>query len=84
MFAGSAKADEAAQVGGGYANPDAIGTPVEPDVTEDVDVVVMGSGMGGFTAAMLTKEQAPDAVVVMLEKLDTLGGNTNFAEVSST
>ena len=80
MFAGSAKADEAAQVGGGYANPDAIGTPVEPDVIEGVDVVVMGSGMGGFTAAMLTKEQAPDAVVVMLEKLDTLGGNTNFAE----
>lgn len=68
------------QPGEGYANPDGIGIPVEADATEDVDVVVVGSGMGGFTAAMLTKEQAPDAKVVMLEKLDTLGGNTNFAE----
>lgn len=80
MFVMGAKADGAAQVAGGYANPDAIGTPVEPDATEDVDVVVMGSGMGGFTATMLTKEQASGATVVMLEKLDALGGNTNFAE----
>lgn len=67
-------------IGAGYANPDGIGIPVEPDSTEDVDVVVIGSGMGGFTAAMLTKEQAPDAAVVMLEKQNALGGNTNFAE----
>lgn len=67
-------------IGAGYANPDGVGIPVEPDSTEDVDVVVIGSGMGGFTAAMLTKEQAPDATVVMLEKQNALGGNTNFAE----
>lgn len=67
-------------IGAGYANPDGIGIPVEPDSTEDVDIVVIGSGMGGFTAAMLTKEQAPDAAVVMLEKQNALGGNTNFAE----
>ncbi len=67
-------------IGAGYTNPDGIGIPVEPDSTEDVDVVVIGSGMGGFTAAMLTKEQAPDAAVVMLEKQNALGGNTNFAE----
>lgn len=70
----------ASPVGAGYANPDRVGVPVDPDSTEDVDVVVMGSGMGGFTAAMLTKEQDPDATVVMLEKQGTLGGNTNFAE----
>lgn len=70
----------ASSVGAGYANPDGVGIPVEPDSTEDVDVVVMGSGMGGFTAAMLVKEQDPDANVVMLEKQGTLGGNTNFAE----
>lgn len=29
---------------------------------------------------MLVKEQAPEAVVIMLEKQSTLGGNTNFAE----
>lgn len=69
-----------AGIGNGYANPDGIGIPVTPDVTEDVDVVVVGSGMGGFTASMLVKEQAPDAHVVMLEKLSGLGGNTNFAE----
>ncbi|BAK45644.1 FAD-binding protein [Eggerthella sp. YY7918] len=67
-------------VGVGYANSDGIGIPVEPNSIEDVDVVVIGSGMGGFTAAMLTKEQAPDASVVMLEKQNSLGGNTNFAE----
>ena len=70
----------ASPVAVGYANPDGIGIPVTPDSTEDVDVVVMGSGMGGFTAAMLTKEQDPDATVVMLEKQNALGGNTNFAE----
>jgi fumarate reductase flavoprotein subunit len=67
-------------IGSGYANPDGIGTPVTPDAKESADVVVLGSGMGGFTASMLVKEQAPDSVVVMLEKSDTLGGNTNFAE----
>lgn len=67
-------------VAAGYANPDGIGIPVEPDATEEADVIVMGSGMGGLTAAMLVKEQAPEAVVIMLEKQSTLGGNTNFAE----
>lgn len=66
--------------GSGYENPDGIGIPVSPDSTEDVDVVVVGSGMGGFTAALLTKEQDPEATVVMLEKQTSLGGNTNFAE----
>lgn len=75
-----ADAASVSQVGGGYANPDGIGIPVEPNSTEDVDVVVVGSGMGGFTASMLVKEQMPDAHVVMLEKLNALGGNTNFAE----
>ncbi len=70
----------ASRVAVGYANPDGIGIPVAPDSTEDVDVVVMGSGMGGFTAAMFVKEQDPDAIVVMLEKQNALGGNTNFAE----
>lgn len=79
---GSIPDDKAAAspVGAGYANPDGVGIPVDPETTEDVDVVVMGSGMGGFTAAILVKEQDPDAVVVMLEKQETLGGNTNFAE----
>lgn len=76
----AADATGASSVAPGYANPDGIGIPVSPDTTEDVDVVVVGSGMGGLTAAMLTKEQDPEATVVVLEKENTLGGNTNFAE----
>ena len=69
-----ASADEAAE---GVA----VGTPVDaPANTEDADIVVVGSGIGGFFASMIAKEQAPDAVVVMLEKNATLGGSTNYAE----
>lgn len=57
-----------------------IGVVQEPASTEDVDVVVVGSGIGGFFASMITKEQAPDAAVVMLEKNGYLGGSTNMAE----
>ena len=57
-----------------------IGTVVDPTSSEDADVVVVGSGIGGFFASMISKEQAPDATVIMLEKNDYLGGNTNFAE----
>lgn len=57
-----------------------IGVVVEPARTEDADIVVVGSGIGGFMASMIAKEQAPDAVVIMLEKNGNLGGSTNYAE----
>jgi fumarate reductase flavoprotein subunit len=57
-----------------------IGLVKTATATEDADVVVVGSGLGGFTAAIITKEQVPEAVVVMLEKNSSLGGSTNFAE----
>lgn len=76
----AASGTSSSPVATGYANPDGIGIPVNPDTTEDADVVVIGSGMGGLTAAMLTKEQDPEAVVIVLEKQNNLGGNTNFAE----
>jgi fumarate reductase flavoprotein subunit len=66
----------------GYDNKDGIGILVDPDSTEDADVVVVGSGMGGFAAAMLSKELSPGSKVIMLEKNSGLGGNTNFAEGS--
>ena len=47
---------------------------------EDADVVVVGSGLGGFMAAMITKEQMPEANVIMLERNAYLGGSTNHAE----
>lgn len=69
-----AVADEAA---GGIT----VGTPVDsPANTEEADIVVVGSGIGGFFAAMIAKEQAPDATVIMLEKNANLGGSTNYAE----
>ena len=57
-----------------------IGVVVDADSEEEADIVVVGSGIGGFTAAMIAKEQAPDATVIMLEKNSTLGGSTNHAE----
>ena len=62
------------------ANASGIGVVVDPATTEDADIVVVGSGIGGFMASMIAKEQAPDAVVVMLEKNAVLGGSTNYAE----
>ncbi len=50
------------------------------DETNDVDVVVVGSGMGGFSAALTLAELNSDAQIVLLEKNDTLGGSTNMAE----
>lgn len=49
------------------------------DNTETVDVVVVGSGLGGFAAALTAMEEGAGSVV-MLEKNGTLGGSTNFAE----
>ena len=72
-----AVADEAAPAADGIT----VGVPVDdPASTESVDVVVVGSGIGGFYASMITKEQMPDASVVMLEKNGYLGGSTNLAE----
>ena len=59
---------------------DGIGVIVDADSEEDADIVVVGSGIGGFMAAMIAKEQAPDATVIMLEKNGYLGGSTNYAE----
>lgn len=93
-LAGVAFADEAAEASEGattwsgtiytkYENPDGIGYPrseSELARTEEADVVVVGSGLGGMMAAMITKEQMPDATVIMLEKNAYLGGSTNHAE----
>lgn len=66
-----------------WENPDGISWPrAESELarTEEADVVVVGSGLGGFMASMIVKEQMPDANVIMLEKNGYLGGSTNFAE----
>ena len=50
------------------------------DETKDVDVVVVGSGMGGFSAALTLAELNDQAQIVLLEKNSTVGGSTNMAE----
>lgn len=50
----------------------------EPTETIDVDIAVVGSGMGGMSAAVTAAEEG--ASVVVLEKQSILGGSTNFAE----
>ena len=49
------------------------------DETKEVDIVVVGSGMGGFSAALTAVEQGAKSVV-LLEKNSSLGGSTNMAE----
>ena len=85
MSAAPAFADEAAEVAGTkfttYANPDGIGiVDANPVSTEDADIVVVGSGIAGFFASMIAKEQGPDLKVVLLEKNGYYGGSTLFAE----
>ncbi len=64
----------------GYDNKAGIGIVSEADVTEDADIVVVGSGIAGFMASMIAKEQAPDLKIVLLEKNGFWGGSTLFAE----
>ena len=66
-----------------YPNPDEIGTVHDTSAQETVDVVVIGSGVTGLSCSMLIAEQAPDAKVLLIDKMPTPGGNTNFAEINA-
>jgi fumarate reductase flavoprotein subunit len=57
-----------------------VGVLATASSTETADIVVVGSGIGGFFASMIAKEQGPSLNVVMLEKNTALGGSTNYAE----
>ena len=83
----AASAEDAAAAGletkycKGYDNKDGIGIVSEDVIrTEDADIVVVGSGIAGFFAAMISKEQGPDLNVILLEKNAYLGGSTLLAE----
>jgi fumarate reductase flavoprotein subunit len=65
-----------------YPNPDGIGIVHETSNEESVDVVVIGTGVTGLCCAMLVAEQAPDAKVLLIDKIAGPGGNTNFAEIN--
>ncbi len=65
------------------ADPEALKTPVEQttaektEETREADVVVVGSGITGLTAAISAAEGGAD--VVMIEKQATTGGTTAIA-----
>ncbi len=65
-----------------YENTDMIGILQEAGSEEEFDFVVVGSGVGGLTAAMIAAEQAPEAKILLVEKLPMTGGNGNFAEIN--
>lgn len=65
----------------GYDNAAGIGVESASVArTEQADIVVVGSGIAGFMAAMIAKEQGPDLKVVLLEKNAYWGGSTLLAE----
>lgn len=49
-----------------------------PEEIRDVDVVVVGAGVGGMAAALQANELGLN--VVLLEKLNVTGGTSNYAE----
>lgn len=65
-----------------YPNPDEIGTVHETQNVEDFDIVVVGTGVCGMCCGMVAAEQAPDAKILLIDKMPVAGGNTNFAEIN--
>jgi fumarate reductase flavoprotein subunit len=66
-----------------YPNLDGIGILHDTEDEETYDFVIVGSGITGLTAAMITAEQMGEAKVLILDKMPVPGGSTNFAEIQS-
>jgi fumarate reductase flavoprotein subunit len=49
------------------------------DKTEDVDILIIGSGIAGLSAAVQASTDKPNAKIVIIEKLPFIGGSTKFA-----
>ena len=81
--AGSTSAAKGGTLYTAYPNPDGIGTVHDTSNQETADVVVVGSGVTGLSCSMLIAEQAPDAKVLLIDKMPSPGGNTNFAEINA-
>jgi len=54
-------------------------TFIHRELTEDVDVLVMGSGIAGLTAAISAKVAQPRARVVLIEKSEITGGASRMS-----
>jgi fumarate reductase flavoprotein subunit len=66
--------------GGAIAPESAEASIPAPNETVETQIVVVGSGLGGFSAAITALEEGAKKVV-LLEKEGIFGGGTNFAEV---
>lgn len=80
MAFATAVADCVDQAGGDVLALKRTATGVAPaaDIDEEADVCVVGSGGAAFAAAVTALEAGKS--VVMLEKMDVYGGNTNAGE----
>ena len=57
--------------------PDRMFSPPKKKTdTQNIDILVMGSGVAGLTAAVKAKTDAPNAKVVLIEKMDFWGGTS--------
>jgi len=55
-------------------------TPRPPvDVTENIDILVMGGGVAGLSAAIAAKDANPDLTVVVIDKSEITGGSSRFS-----
>jgi fumarate reductase flavoprotein subunit len=66
-----------------YENLDKIGIVQQASAEETVDFAIVGSGLTGLVAAMLTAEQDANAKILLIEKFSVPGGNGNFAEINA-
>lgn len=57
--------------------------PIEP-TGESYDLVVVGGGISGLTAALLYRQQKPDAKILILENNDDFGGHARRDEFTSS
>jgi len=69
-----------APVTGESAEKAKVAKHVKADETIETQVVVVGSGLGGLSAAMTAMEEGAKKVI-LIEKEPFWGGGTNFAEV---
>ena len=73
--------DEALGKAGAPARMRINSRPVFPPraVTKDIDILVMGTGLSGLSAAIKAKTDAPDARVVLIDKSEITGGTSRMA-----
>jgi spermidine dehydrogenase len=71
--------DDAA-MSAGHAVRDGLATGEAQDTGETYDLVVVGAGMAGLSAAYYFRQQVPGAKVLVLEGCDDLGGHARRVE----